>query len=159
MIGDTYSSVTKILIRCRQYQRWQSAAVPSVRAAGNTEATETPVPAATFAQGGTRLHTLLPFFLLSFSPFTAVSLCGVAGLAETLPFHSVNLPGFRDSPDMSFHLYLCLPLGCFSYIFISAFAVMFSVSGLLFMCPNHFVLLMTIAIALSFASLRIMPGL
>ena len=43
--------------------------------------------------------SLLPTFIWgSFSPFAAVSLCGVAGLAETFPFRTVSGPFLLDAP-------------------------------------------------------------
>ena len=58
---------------------------------------------------------------------------------------------------VSFHRNFGLPLGRFPSIFISATALMFSVSPLLLTCPNHSSLLrlMTVAIASTFASSKI----
>ena len=98
-----------------------------------------------------------------FSPFAAVSLCGVAGRAET--FHlarsvahsSLMLHAFMSLLTVSFYLNFGLPLGRFPSIFVSTTALMFSVSSLLLTCPNHssLLLLITVAIGSSFASAKI----
>ena len=77
-----------------------------------------------------------------FSPFAAVSLFGVAGLAETFPSFSVSGPFLLDVPGFG------RPLGRFPSIFISATALIFSVSPLLLTCPNHSSLLRLINVAI-----------
>ena len=76
-------------------------------------------------------------------PFAADSLCCAAGLAKTFPSLTgqflPDLPGFPISLTVSFHLNLvsssrALPLHLH---FNSAIAMMFSVSSLLFSCPNN----------------------
>ena len=97
----------------------------------------------------------------NFSPFAAVSLCGVAGPAETFPSFPVSgpflhdVPGFQAPPDSIFRP----QLRSFSRppIFISTTARMVSVSSLLLTCPNHssLLLLINIAIGSTFASSKI----
>ena len=95
---------------------------------------------------------------MSFSPFPAVSLCRVAGLAVIFPSLAVSgpslpdLPGFHVSSDSVLPSQLN-PLGRFSYIFISATALMFSVSSLLFM-SNHSNLLLLATIPIGSMSLN-----
>ena len=74
-----------------------------------------------------------------------------------MPSISGHLTKAGSAPEPPFHLYLRLLLGRFSAIVISATALMFSVSSLLFTCPNHYniLLLMTIAIGSTFASSKI----
>ena len=166
--GDVCSSITRIVVCCRKYQRWQSAAIPSVCAAGNRKTTETPVPTATFAQRGIPLHMFLPdcslsctICLLPFSPFTTVSLCGIEGIADTFPFalsvaHSYLISqAFMGLSLLTVsYLNMGLPLGRFPTI-ISTIARMFS--GLLFTRPNHsnHLLFMIITIGSTFASSKI----
>ena len=98
-----------------------------------------------------------------FSHFAAVSLFGVAGLAETFQFFSVSglflldFPGFRVPSDSIFPSQLwsssrALPLHLH---FCNCSDV--SVSPLLLTCPNHSSLLrlITVAIASTFASSKI----
>ena len=109
-----------------------------------------------------RLVTLLDIT----SHLSLASPCCVAGLVEPFPLLPVcgpflpDLPGFHVPsvlPTMSFHLNWGPPLGCFQSISISATALMFSVSSLLFTCPNHsnLLLLITITIGSTFASYKI----
>ena len=99
----------------------------------------------------------------SFSPFSAVSSCVVAGLAETFPSLSVSYPFLPDVPGFKvpsyrvFYRHFGLPLVRFHSTFISATALRFHVSDLLLTCPNHsnLRLLVTIAIGTTFASSKI----
>ena len=93
------------------------------------------------------------------SPFAAVFLCGVAGLAETFPslpvaHSSLILQSFMSLLTVSLHLNLGLPLGRFPSIFILAISVMFPVSCLLFNVPKPF-LLLTIRVGTTLASSKI----
>ena len=103
---------------------------------------------------------------LTCSPFAAVCLCGVAGLAQTFPSLTVSGPFLPDAPRFHvppdrilpwFHLNFGLPLGRFPSIFISTTALIFSVSSLLLTWPNHpsLLLLITVAICSTFASSKI----
>ena len=105
---------------------------------------------------------LVRILLLTFSPFAAVSLFGVAGLAETFPSFSVSGPFLLDFPGFQVpsDSYISIATLVFLYfpsILISATAWMFSVSPLLLTCPNHSSLLrlITVAIASTFASSNI----
>ena len=103
------------------------------------------------------------FSHLSFSPFAAVSLCGVAGLAETFPFRTVSGPFLLDAPRRHVPPHRILPSQLWSSsralpsIFISTTALMFSVSSLLLTWPNHssLLLLITVVICSNFASSKI----
>ena len=88
-----------------------------------------------------------------FSPFAAVSLCRVAGLAETFPSFPISgpflpdVPGFQVPPDSIFPPQLrsssrALPL----HLHFDN-SSLFSVSSLLLTCPNHSSLLLLITIA------------
>ena len=97
------------------------------------------------------------------SPFAAVSLCGVAGLAETFPSFPVSgpflpdVPGFQVPSDSVLPPQLGYPSRALPFIFISTTARMFSVLSLLLECPNHSSLLrlITIDIGSNFASSKI----
>ena len=95
------------------------------------------------------MHLVSRRFSLSsdFSHFVAVSLWGVAGLAETFPSFPVSgpflpdAPGFQAHLTVSFHRNFGLPLGRFPSTFISTTALMFSVSSLLLTYPNHSIII------------------
>ena len=100
----------------------------------------------------------------SFSHLSLLSLC--AGwrvlqrqfhLSLSVAHSSLMFQAFRSLLTVSYHLNCGLPLGCFPFIFISTTALMFSVSSLLFTCPNHsnLLLLITIAIGSTLASSKI----
>ena len=90
--------------------------------------------------------------LSTVAPFSALSLCGLAGIAETLQsrvlqrhFNLSLSVALSSTPQasmslltVSFHRNFSLPLGRFHSIFISRTALMFSVSYFLLTCPNHF---------------------
>ena len=90
-------------------------------------------------------------------------MCGVEGLAETIPSFPVSgpflpdVPGFQVPSDSVFPPQLRFSLGRFPSAFISTTARMFSVSSLLLTCPNHssLQLLMTITIGSILASAKI----
>ena len=95
-----------------------------------------------------------------FSPFAAISLCGVTGSFHhslSVAHSSLMVQAFRSLLIVSVHLNVGLPLGRLPSIFISTTARMFSVSSLLMTCPNHSRLLLTITIAIgsNFASSKI----
>ena len=96
-----------------------------------------------------------------FLPFAAVSLCGVAGLAQISPFLTVSGPFLLDTPSFHVSLDRVLPpqlwsssRAPFPSMFISTTALMFSVSSLLLTWLNHssLLLLITVAICSTFAS-------
>ena len=62
---------------------------------------------------------------------------------------SLMFQAFRSLLTVSFHRNLSLPLGHLPSIFNSTTALMFSVSSLLFTCPNHSSLLLTIGSTLA----------
>ena len=95
-----------------------------------------------------------------FSPYAAISLCGVAGHAETFPSFPVSGPFRPELPCPNFLSDSVLPLQPRSssrelplHLF-SPTSLMFSVSSPLFTCPNyyHLLLFMTIATGSTFAS-------
>ena len=113
-------------------------------------------------------RSLTIFFLstvhqFTFSPFAAISLCGVAGLAETIPSFPVSdpflpdVPGFQVPPDSIFpprlrsssralplHLHFNNCSDVFSFIFLLT-------------CPDYssVLLLITIAIGSTFTTSKI----
>ena len=92
------------------------------------------------------LHSIM------FSPFDAVSLCGVVGrFPVSGPYSSRVFPAFSTGSllTLSFHRNFGLPLRRFPSIFISTTARMFSVSSLLLTYPNHYSILLLITIAIS----------
>ena len=99
----------------------------------------------------------------SFSPFATVSLCMVAGLAETFPSFPVSgpflpdVPGFQVPPDSVFPPQLWSSSRALPHIFISTTARIFSVTSLLLTCPNHsnLPILLPIAIGSTLASSKI----
>ena len=88
------------------------------------------------------------------TPFAAVSLCGVAGLADTIPSFSVSgpflpdVPGLQVPPDCILQPQLRSSSSALPSIFISTTARMFSVSSLLLTCTNNSSLIRLITIAM-----------
>ena len=88
---------------------------------------------------------------ISFSPFSALSLCGVEGLAETFLSHPVSGPFLPDLPSFlirrTFHLNLGIPLGCFPVLCVT--------SSFLFTCLSHSNVLITITLGSTIALSKI----
>ena len=103
------------------------------------------------------------FSFSPFLPFAAVSLCGVAGLANIFPSLTVSGPFLPDTPRFHVPPDRILPPQIWSSsrappsIFISTTALLFSVSSLLLTWPNYssLLLLITVAICSTFTSSKI----
>ena len=84
--------------------------------------------------------------------------CGdISMISLSVAHFSPVFQASRSLLTVSFHPNLGLPLGYFPSIFISAAALMFPVSSLLFPCPSHSnrLLHITIAISSTFVSSKI----
>ena len=155
--------MTSTMCVCRTCRtRCMLGTCPGSRSSPSTPSSSSPVTTQQISRHILFMAPTINIFSL-FSPFAAVSLCGVAGLAETFPSFPVSGPFLPDVPGfqvltVSFYLHFGLPLGRFPSIFISTTARMFSVSSLLLTCPNNSRLLLLKTIAIGFQESKLITS-